>query len=334
MSDSQTTDVSDLEELDFAASGLYDDDLSEDAVLITPFEVSTGTSGKLSSGASREKSVDPDSTCEEVGETYTQMISHSRVRAALKRPIRLRKFLGAPACLMVLEIVMDDTTRSRQMRRLLRFKAMDISAKFEDAGGLFGLDPEIVMFCPEEYKSEPTVVKHAYSNTAGASIDVSGGLPVGATVGIHRHHNIQFTEKCNVSIAGSTLRMGDKTTIVKWQLNEDRALRQGMPKQLRFAIAVSYPEERAFTMKLNFIANLGFNDVEFKVRNRQSVLAVKIDPGILREQALNDEHGLTHGQGWHCKTDDTELTALDLEKGTNLSGATVGCTSDVEEEEY
>lgn len=334
MSDSQTTDVSNLEELDFSASGLYDDDLSENAVLITPFEVSTGTSGKLSSGPSREKNVDPDSTCEEVGETYAEMISHSRIRAALKRPIRLHKFYGAPACLLVLEIGMYDTTQSRQMRRLLRFKAMDISAKFEDSGGLFRSDPEIVMFCPEEYTGEPTVVKHAYSNTAGASINMSGGLPIGARVGIHRHHNIQFTEKCNVSITGSTLRMGDKTTIVKWQLSEDRALRQGMPKQLRFAIAVSYPVARAFTMKLNFMANLGFNDVEFKVKNRQSVLAVKIDPGMLREQALNDEHGLKHGQALYCKTDDTELTPLDLEKRTNLRGATVGCTSDIEEEEY
>jgi hypothetical protein len=192
MSDSQTTDVSDLEELEFSVPGLYDDDLSENAVLITPFEVSTGTSGKLSSGPSREKSVDPDSTCEEAGETYAQMISHSRVRAALKRPIRLHKFYGAPVCLVVLEI---DTTRSRQMRRLLRFKAIDITAKFEDSGGSFRSNPEIEMFCPEEYTGEPTIVKHAYSNTAGASIDISGGLPVGASVGIHRHHNIRSMGK-------------------------------------------------------------------------------------------------------------------------------------------
>jgi len=324
MSNYQPTEISDLQELDFSASGLYDDDLSEDAILVTPFEISTRTSGYLSSGGTNEDSVDPDSTCEEEGETYAYLIAHSRVRAALKRPLRLCKFSGAPACLMILEIEMFDSEHYRQIRRLLRFKAVDVSVELMDSGGLFKMTPEIVMFCPETFTGEPTVVKHTYAKTVGASIETSGGLPAGARVGIHRHHNIQFTEKCNVSILGRTLRDGDKTTIVKWQIEEDAALRQGVPKQLRFAIAVTYHIERAFSIKLNFTANLGFNDIEFRVKKKQPAMSVKVDPGMLREQALKDEHGPQHGQDWYCKADNSELTTMNLEAKTNLRGSSVG----------
>ena len=334
MSDSQPTEINDLPEVDFSALGLYDDDLSEDAVLVTPLEISTGTSGHLSrGGGTRQDSVvDPGSTCEEEGETYANLIAHSRVRAALKRPLRLCKFFGAPACLMVLEIEMFDNEHYHQIRRLLRFKAVDVSVEFMDSGGLFKMTPEIVMFCPESFRGEPTEIKYTYSKTFGGSIETSGGLPAAAKVGIHRQHTTQFTERCSVSILGRTLRDGDKTTIVKWQIEEDAALRQGVPKQLRFAIAVTYPVERPFNVRLNFTANMGFNDIEFRVRKKQPAMSVKIDPAMLREQALNDEYGQKHGESWHCKADDSELTLINLEGKTNLKGSTVGRAFDFEEE--
>ena len=92
MSGSSSTETGDLQEIGPSVS---DHDLSEDSVLITPFEIATGTTfGELVGGSSEDESIDPNSTCDEEGETYAEMISHARMRAALKRPIRLCKFYG------------------------------------------------------------------------------------------------------------------------------------------------------------------------------------------------------------------------------------------------
>jgi hypothetical protein len=329
MSGSPSTETSDLQETEFSISDHYDDDLSEDSVLITPFEVSTGTLGELSRGSSKDETIDPNSTCDdEEGDTsYAYLISHARVRAALKRPIRLCKFYGVPTCLMVLEIELFETKRTRQAPRLFRFKAVDVTVEFKDAAGMSKLGPEIVMFCPENYMGEPTVVTHSYSTTLGASIDASNALPVGPSVGLHRTHAEHFTKSCKSSITGRTLRMGSKTSIVRWEIKEDEALRQGVPKQLRFVMAVKNPAERAFNMKLNFSAYLGFNDVEFRVKKKQSVLSTRVDPVMLRERALTDENGPEFGRVWQCLADDADLTTIKLEELTNLEGSTVGRTS-------
>lgn len=315
----------DLQELESSLEP-YDDDFSEEAVLITSFEASPGTVGELAGGRSNDESTDPNSTCAQEGETYANMISHTRVRAALKRPIRLCKFYGVPACLMVLEIEFLETKYTRQMPRLLRFKAVDVTVEFKDAAGSSKLGPEIVKFCPQNYAGEPTVVNHSYSATAGASIEVSAGIPFGPSVGMHITHAEQFAKSSTCSITGRTLLMGDKARIVKWQLQEDEALQRGVPNQLKFVMAVNNPDERAFNVKLNFSAYLGFNDIEFRVKKKQNVLSTKVDPKMLRERAMNDEHGPAFGKIWQCLADDADLASIKLEELTNLKGSTVGRT--------
>lgn len=329
MSDSQPTETNGIQGLEFPATDLYDDDFSEDAVLLTPLEICQGTSGYLSSGGTQEEGVGPDSICEEVGETYANLIAHSRVRASLKRPLRLCKYFGAPACLMVLEIQISDTTQYRQIRRLLRFKSVDVTAEFEDADGEFEMTPEIVMFCPEAFTGNPTVVQHAISRNIGVRIGTPAGLGVEAAANMGGQHNTEFSQSCQVKILGGTVRNGDKAMIVKWQVKENTALRQGVPEHLKFVIAVRYHVQRAFTMRLNFTANLGFNDVEFRVRKKRAAMSIKIDLDKLKQQALADEHGQKHGEAWYCKEDDSELTPTTLEERTNLRGSTVGCTSDI-----
>jgi hypothetical protein len=305
----------------------YDDDLSGDAILITPFEVCPNSLGELAGRGSNEEGVDPDSICEEEGETYAYIISHTRVRAALKRPIRLCKYAGVPACLLILEIDFLDTDRTRQMPRLLRWKSVEVTAEFKDAEGVSKLGPEIVMFCPETYTGKSTPVLHSYHNTMGASIETSSTVPAGLNVGIQRGHIEHFEESCHVSVTGRAPRMGQRMPIVKWDIKEDEALKQGVPKHLTFVVAVKNPAERGFIIDLEFSAVLGFNPVTFRVRNRESELSTRVDPKLLRERALNDEHSPEHGQIWECFIDNLELDALMLMGLTNLKGSTVGRTS-------
>lgn len=316
----------DLQELESSPPEPYDDDFSEETVLITSFEVSPGTVGELAGGGSDDESTDPNSICIQEGETYADMISHTRVRAALKRPIRLCKFYGVSACLMVLEIEFLETKHTRQMPRLLRFKAVDITVEFKDAAGSPKLGPEIVMFCPQNYAGEPTVVEHSYSTTAGASIGVSTGVLFEPKVEMHRTHDEKFAKSSSCSITGHALHMGDKASIIKWQLQEDEALRQGVPNQLKFVMAVQNPDDRAFSMKFNFSAYLGFIGLEFQVKKKQNVVSTRVDPKILRERAMNDEHGPAYGQIRQCLADDADLASVKLEELTNLKGSTVGKT--------
>jgi hypothetical protein len=311
----------DLTELD---DFQYDDDLSEDAILITPLEVCPATLGELSGGQS--ENTDPDSVCEEEGETYSYMISCARVRAALKRPIRLCKYVGVPICLMVLEVELFDDKRSRQVPRLMRFKSVEITAEFKDAEGKSKLGPEIAMFCPETYKGTPTVVLHQYKTTSKLKIDPGSAIPVGPKFVFEKTHAHQFKKTSHVSMMGRALRYGSRTPIVKWDIKEDEALKQGVPNQLGLVIAVKNPDERAFNIKLNLLANLGFNAVEFRVR-KESVLSIRVDPKLLRERALNDELGPEHGHTYQCRADGEELAGVMLEELTNMKGSTVGKTS-------
>jgi hypothetical protein len=303
---------------------IYDDDFSGESVLVTPFELVPTSLGELAGRGTEDENIDPDSIVEEEGETYAQMISNARVRAALKRPIRLCKYAGVPVCLMILEIELAET---KQMPRLLRFKSVEVTVEFRDAEGVAKLGPEIVMFCPEKYTGKPTFVMHKYCTTVGTSIDTSSALPVGLGFGFQRSHTEHFSKTSYIGIEGRAPRMGQRNPIAKWNIKEDEALKQGVPKQLRLVIAVKNPGERAFNMKLNFSANLGFNAVEFRVKKKESVLSTKVDPKLLRERALNDEHGPEHGRIWQCYADESELDALMLEKLTNLKGSEVGIVS-------
>jgi hypothetical protein len=324
MSASLATETGGLPEIEFPIPEHYDDDLSEESVLISPFEIS-GTLGELSGGGDNQR-IDADSTGDGEDETYAEMISHTRVRAALKRPIQLCKFYGVPTCLMVLEIELLETKRTRQMPRLLRFKTVDITVEFKDADGVSKLGPDVVMFCPEKYTGTPTVVMHSSSTTIEASITASDALPVGPHIGLHQTHASHFARSCNSSITGRALRKAGKTSILKWEIKEDEALRQGVPKQLKLVMAVKNPGERAFNMKLNFSGYLGFNDLEFRVNKKQAVLSTRVDPVVLRERARDDENGPEFGRIWQCLADDADLGSIKLEELTNLEGSTVGRT--------
>ncbi|CZR67372.1 uncharacterized protein PAC_17271 [Phialocephala subalpina] len=255
------------------------------------------------------------------------MISHTRVRAALKRPIKLCKYAGVPVCVMILEIEFPETKRYRRMTRLVRFKSVEVTAEFRDAEGESKLGPEIIMFCPESYAGKPTFVLHSYHTAIGTSINTSSAIPVGLSVGIQRSHTEHFSKTCHVGIEGRAPRMGQRNPIVKWIIKENEALKQGVPDQLRLVVAVQNPDERAFNIKLNFSAYLGFNAVEFRVKKKEAVLSTKVDPKLLRERALNDELGPEHGRIWQCYADDSELDGSMLEKLTNLKGSAVGKTS-------
>ena len=324
MSASSSTETGGLPEIAFSISEHYEDDLSEDSVLISPFEIA-GTLGELSGGSNNQR-IDADSRGDGEDETYAEMISHTRVRAALKRPIQLCKYYGVPICLMVLEIQLLETKRTRQMPRLLRFKAVDVTVEFKDADGVSKLGPDVVMFCPEKYAGKPTTVMQSSSTTIGASIDTSIALPVGPSVGLHQTRASHFSRSCNSSIKGRALRMASKTPILKWEIKEDEALRQGVPEQLKFVMAGKNPGERAFNMKLNFSGYLGFNDLEIRVTKKQDVLSTRVDPVMLRERARDDENGPEFGRIWECLADDADLGSIKLEELTNLEGSTVGRT--------
>lgn len=328
MPNSLTTEMTNNLESDKSPNILYDDDLSEDAVFVTELEISEEPSGFLSDGGNEENPVDPQSICNETGTTYAYLVAHSRVRASLKRPVRLCKFSKAPACLFALEINVQEP-QYRNLRRLLRFKAMTVCLEFEDGDGDCDKGPDVVMFCPETFRGEPTAVEHSNSSTMRASIGTPSTIPVGITLGTDAQHGTKFTKSCQVKIDGEAILDGDRPTIVQWTVEEDAALREGVPKKLKFAIAVTHLLNRAFKVKLDIQANLGFIDLVQYPTKGSSSMCIKIDPARLAEQAAQDHHSEAHGQIWHCETVDSELSAADLIGKTNLKDPVVGCTSDI-----
>ncbi|KAI9769745.1 MAG: hypothetical protein M1839_003591 [Geoglossum umbratile] len=323
-SDSQLMATETGQELDSPVS--YEDDFSEDAVVFTPLEVDFGKIGRLASGDGDKDPIDPHSTCEEVRKTYAELISHARVRAALKRPIRLCKFRDAPACLMVLEIEFPETKQTREWPKFSRFKAVDVTVEFKDAAASPEPDLEVLMFCPEKYAGVPMQVTHVYATKVGGGFEALPSIAVKPYIGVERTHSRSFTTTSAVSIEGRTVRMGDKSTIIKWQLKEDKVRQQGVPKEVRLVMAIVNPGERAFQLKLNFSAYLSFGQIEFGVKKSKPAVAATVDPQALREQSLNGKLGPAFGQIWQCLADNADLETIDLRQLTNLEGSTVGLT--------
>lgn len=322
--------MNDYQESDNLTYVLNDDDLSEDAVFVTDLEISNEQSGFLSDGGTQERRVDPQSVCQEAGTTYAYLVAHSRVRASVKRPVRLCQFFTAPACLLALELNIIEP-QYRNLRRFLRFKAMTVCLEFEDGDGDSDMGPDVIMFCPETFTGEPTSVEHNNSSTMRAAIGMSNAIPVGTTLGTERQHCTTFTESCRVEIGGEAILYGDRPTMVRWTVDEDAALRQGVPKKLRFAVAVTHVPGRTFKMSLAIKAHLGFIDlVQYPTRGKLPSMCITIDPAKLAREAVLDKHGKAHGRVWHCEKVDSQLSVADLIAKTNLEGADVGCTSQVE----
>ena len=304
----------------------YNDDLLPGAALISSFDL-IPASGTLASSGRSDDTADPLGVADE-DHTYASLISHARVRAALKRPLRLTSFYRVPAAVLVLELQFFDTQQSRQLPRLLRFKAVDVTVEFKDADpSPRRSGPEVLMFCPKTYVGEPTLVRQTAGTTITGSVGLGGGLPVGAKLSLQREWKREAHRAEACSVTGRTLLRGGRAKMIVWEAREDGALKRGVPKQLRLVAAVTIPEERAFEMKLNFSAALGFGDLQFKVKKEKRVLATRIDPKALREQALNHEHGPEFGRIWQCLVDDMSLEQMNLEELTDLKGATVGKTS-------
>src|ERR1700722_17000239 len=131
---------------------------------------------------------------------------------------------------------------------------------------------------------------------------------------MHRTSTSRFREKSACTIAGRTLLLGSAARIIKWEISEDAALKSGAPKSLRFVMAVTNPEERAFNIKLNFSASLGFGDLQFR-KKEKSMMATRVDPGALRELAKNHMLWEAVGRVWQCMVDEEEED-VDLEKLT------------------
>jgi hypothetical protein len=304
----------------------YTDDLSPDGPLIASFDL-IPASGALASSDYSVDTTDPLSAADE-DHTYASLISHARVRAALKRPVHLTTYYRVPTAVLVLELHFFEAQQNRQLSRLFRFKAVDVTVEFKDADpSIRRSGPDVLMFCPETYVGEPTLVRQTSTTAVNGSVGLSGGVPVGAKLGLHREwkREVHRTEAC--SVTGRTLLKGGRPRMVVWEVREDEGLKRGVPKQLRLVMAVTIPEERAFEMKLNFSAYLGFGDIQFKVKKENRVLVTRIDPKELREQALNHEHGPEFGRIWQCSVDNISLDQMNLVEFTGLKGATVGKTS-------
>ncbi len=138
------------------------------------------------------------------------------------------------------------------------------------------------MFCPETYTGKPTFVLHRYKKTIKLRTGAPSTIPIGGKLEIDRSHTQQYQESCHVAVIGEAHLYRQKRRIVKWDIKEDTALKQGVLKQLRLVVTIKSPDERAFNIKLNFSAFLGFNAVEFRVKKTEAVLSTSLKGWIQR----------------------------------------------------
>ncbi|RAO67662.1 uncharacterized protein BHQ10_003674 [Talaromyces amestolkiae] len=296
-------------------------DFITDTVLDCDLEINEDALAELADDD--DATADPSTPCPETGEAYGQMISHTRVIAAFARPITFAKFRGAPACLMT--FVVDFYKGSRKSwAKVARFKEATITLE------LRGLDPvqapELVMFCPKEYDGPKTEV--AVSKEASWSLNLNAPYAAdAASLQTGSSKSESYIDSHYVHVTGtSKIASGWKHTIVEWDIEENRTLKKGIPRYMKFIMVVLNPGSKPFHVDLELAAKLGFGlkrNVSFGLRNKNKTLSVTIHPGILMKGVTNAEQ-LTYANLDRCIISEEDLAGSSLESYTNLQPCKTG----------
>ncbi|KUL85365.1 hypothetical protein ZTR_07026 [Talaromyces verruculosus] len=297
-------------------------DVITDTVLDCDLEINEDALTELADDD--DVTADPSTLCPEIGEAYGQMISHARVIAAFARPIKFARFRGAPACLMTFVVDFHKGFR-KSWAKVARFKEATITLELRGSDPLQA--PELVMFCPREYEGPKTKV--AVSKEASWSLNLNVPYTADA-VGLQagRSKSESYIDSHYVHVTGtSSAASGWKHTIVEWDIEEDRALKKGIPSHMKFIMVVLNPSSKSFHVDLELAAKLGFGlekNVSFSLRNKKNkTLSVTIHPRVLMEGATNAEQ-LTYANCDRSIISEEDLEDISLESYTNLQPCETG----------
>lgn len=146
-----------------------------------------------------------------------------------------------------------------------RFRRAIIEIKFEGPES----PPSIAKIFPEILYGEVNPETRKWSYEFGPSITVSGGL-IGGGISAKVSEQREYVRNHRMMIQG-TIRWPGKNR-VKWTIEEDETLGQGIPRQLGFALLVRTPPQGSQTFSARFdvraSVGLSFNPARWIKGNR------------------------------------------------------------------
>lgn len=184
-------------------------------------------------------------------------VGSTRVIAELERPIRTGKFNDQTAYLLCFHFsfqrVLDDSFK--------RIRGAVIEITFEDASppppsGTAGRrkNPSVVKFHPVLYTGP--ISQGTLTSTTEANLQIPSA-PNGPTTGLIHSRQLTVPQESRLRIHGA-LDGTSNWNIVRWTVEEDGILKQGMPYEMRLRVIVNMKKPKRFLARVNVSAHYMF----------------------------------------------------------------------------
>ena len=190
-------------------------------------------------------------------ERIASAVRSTRVIADLERPIRMGSFNDQTAYLLSFHFsfqrVLDDSFK--------RIRGAVIEITFEDAippppDGTAGRrkNPSIVKFHPVLYTGP--VSRGTLTSTTEANLQIPS-IPNGPTTGLRHSQERTVPQESRVLVHGA-LDGNSTWNIVRWTVEEDGILKQGMPHEMRLRVIINMKKPRRFLARVTVSAHYMF----------------------------------------------------------------------------
>lgn len=190
-------------------------------------------------------------------ERIASAIGSTRVIADLERPIRMGSFKDQTAYLLSFHFsfqrVLDASFK--------RIRGAVIEIIFEDASpppldGTAGKrkNPSVVKFHPVLYTGP--ISRGSLTSTTEANIQIPS-IPNGPTTGLSHSQERTVPQEGRLLVHGA-LDGSPTRNIVRWTVEEDGILKQGMPHEMRFPVIINMKKPRRFLARVTVSAHFMF----------------------------------------------------------------------------
>ena len=190
-------------------------------------------------------------------ERVASAVGSTRVIAKLERPIRMGSFNDQTAYLLSFHFsfqrVQDDIFN--------RIRGAVVEITFEDASppppdGTAGRrkNPSVVKFHPVLYTGP--ISQGTLTSTTEANLQIPS-TPNGPTTGLSHSRQLTVPQESRLLIHGA-LDGTSTWNIVRWTVEEDEILKQGMPHEMRLRVIINMKKPRRFLARVTLSAHYMF----------------------------------------------------------------------------
>lgn len=176
-------------------------------------------------------------------------VRSTRLIAELKRPIVIGTFNDQAAYLLTFRFSFQRLLENSFSR--IRGAVIEIAFKDASLDGVIRKNPSVVKFHPELYQGP--ISQSSLTSTIEPNVQAFS-IPGGPSLGLNYSRERVLLQESRLIAHGA--RDGRPTrNIIRWTIDEDKFLEQGMPREMKLPVIVNMIESRRFSTHVTVYAH-------------------------------------------------------------------------------